>query len=513
MTHPFHTAARAVLLALALVTQSAAARAQARPDPLAGLDAYIEQAMRDWQVPGLAIAVVKDDSVVYAKGFGVRELGRPERVDENTVFAVASNTKAVTATALGLLVSEGKLSWNDPATKHLPGFQTYDAYTTRELTLRDMLSHRTGYETWAGDLLWYGSGRTREQVLAGVRNVPRFSGFRTGYGYSNLMFIAAGEVIPRVAGTSWDDFVTARIFRPLGMARTSTRLAGLQGLDNVAVPHTKIGGAVVTTPYRNVDGGGPAASVNSSVRDWAQWLRLQMNEGRYGGRQLVDSAVIRETWTPHALLRVGAGTRRIFPSTHFSTYGLGWFLRDYHGRLLVNHSGGMDGMLSQTGFLPEERVGVAIFTNYDDQSLYTALMYEVLDRYLGVPDRDWSRVFLDLQAQGGPPADPEAGRARNTRPSLALDRYAGTYTNEILGEGRVTVENGRLYLRVPSNPGIAGPLEHWHYDTFQARWEDRYLLTSLVAFRLDAEGNPADLRFKVREDFVDPLEYVFRRVR
>lgn len=497
------------LLAVALTAHGALAQAR---DPLAGLDAYIENAMREWEVPGLAIAIVRNDSVIYAKGFGVREAGRPERVDENTLFAVASNSKAVTATAVGMLVQEGKVAWGDPASKYLPYLQLHDAWATRELTVRDLMGHRSGLGTWAGDLLWYGSDRPVRDVLTGVRQVEPTYSFRSQYGYSNLMFIAAGEIVPAVTGTSWEDFVRARIFAPLGMTRTNFRVSELPRMGNVATPHTKLDGRVAVTPYRVLDNAGAAAGINSSVRDWAQWLRFQLANGAYGGRQLVDSAVIRETRTPQTLLRMGAGARRLFPTTHFSAYGMGWFLRDYHGRLLVEHSGGMDGMLSQTGYLPEAGVGVAIFTNYDEHSLGTALFYETVDRLLGLPGRDWSRVFLDLQRQGGPPADPEAGRARGTTPSLSLEAYAGTYASPVLGRAEVSVRDGRLHLRAEHNPGVAGPLEHWHHDVFRARWEDRYFGTSLVTFTLDAAGRPADLRFQIRPDFVDPLVYVFTRV-
>lgn len=511
MTHTIRRITRAFLLALALVAHAGLAAAQAR-DPLQGLDAYIEQAMRDWQVPGLSIAIVRGDSVIFAKGYGVREIGKPGRVDENTVFAVASNTKAVTATAVGMLVSEGKVAWADRATKYLPAFALADPWATRELNLRDLLAHRSGHQTWAGDLLWYAADRNRAQVLAGVREVDPQWGFRQQYGYSNLMFIAAGEVIPAVTGTSWEAFVAQRFFAPLGMTRTNTTITALPAMDNVATPHTRRDGAVVVTPYRNVDAGAAAAGINSTARDWAQWIRLQLANGAYGGRQMVDSAVIRETRTPQTVLRMGVGARRLYPTTHFSTYGLGWFLRDYHGRLLVEHSGGMDGMLSQTGFVPEAGFGVAIFTNYDEHSLGTALFYDVVDRFLGVSGgRDWSRAFLDLNASGAP-ADPETGRAKDTRPSVALERYAGTYVNDILGEARVTVENGRLHARVLHSPGVAGPMEHWHYDTFRAAWEDRYLGTSLVTFALDAEGRPVTFKTQIRPDFVDPLEYVFTRV-
>jgi CubicO group peptidase (beta-lactamase class C family) len=488
-----------------------AARARARRlDPAAGLDEYVEKAMRDWEVPGVAVAVVKDDRV-DVRGFGVREAGKTERVDENTVFAMGSNTKAVTALALGLLVQEGKVGWDDPAVKWLPELELYDPCVTRELTLRDMLSHRAGYQTWAGDLLWYGSDRDTEQVLAGLRRLKPAMGFRTGYGYSNLLYLAAGEVICRASGTPWAEFVAERIFRPLGMTRTSTSVAALREMDGVATPHTRLDGRVVTVPHRVLDNGAAATAVNSSARDWAKWLRLQLDEGRYEGRQVVDGAVTRETWQPHTILRVTADSRRLFPATHFKAYGLGWFLRDYHGRLMVMHSGEIDGMLSRTGFFPEERLGVTVFTNCDHQNLFTALFYDVLDRYLGLPERDWSRVYLDRRDQGGSAPDPEAGRAPDTRPTLPLEHYAGTYADELLGEARVTVEDGRLEVRVLRNPCIAGPLTHWRNDTFQAAGPDRYLGKCLVTFTLAPDATVAGFQPHLRRDFFDPLEYVFRR--
>jgi len=509
MTHPRHRIVRVLALSVAVLAWALPSAAQAA-DPLRGLDAYVEQAMRDWEVPGMAIAIVRHDSVIYARGFGVRQLGRPERVDENTVFAVASNTKAVTATALGMLVSEGKLRWNDPATWYVPYLQLSDPWATRALTVKDLLGHHAGYGTWQGDLLWYGSDRSIHDVLAGYRNLEPTSSFRSEYGYNNILFVAGGEIIPAVAGQSWADFVRGRILAPLGMMRTTTSVKQLRGMDNVAQPHTLIDGRVAAVPYRDVDNSAAAAALNSSVRDWAQWLRLQLASGAYGGRQLVDSTIILQTRAPQTVIPVSAGTRRLFPSTHFQAYGMGWFLRDYAGKLVVYHSGGMDGMLSYTGFVPEAGVGVAVFSNYDEQSLYSALWWEIVDRLLGVPSRDRSKVVLEqTRAAAAPGAD--AARVPGTRPTAAPERYAGTYESPVLGEARVTAEGGKLRLRVVHNPGITGELAHWQYDTFRATWEDRYLGTSLVTFTVDANGRPDTFRMQVRPDFVDPQEYVFRR--
>ena len=509
-----------VLLALLLAGPAAAQRrpaAPAAPAPLTdaavrarldGLDAYVEAAMRDWKVPGLAVAVVRGDRVVFERGYGVREVGKPEPVDAHTVFAVASNSKAVTAAALGILVGTGRLSWDDRVADHLPAFQLRDPFATRELTVRDLLSHRTGYETWGGDLLWYGSDLPVAEVLRRVRYLEPVTSFRSSWGYSNLMFVAAGALIPAITDTSWADFVTAHFTRPLGMTRTTTTTAALDGQANVARPHTLVGGAVRAVPYRPLEGAAPAAAFNSSVHDWSRWIALHLTGGVAGGRRLVSAAALGELRQPHAIRRIGPTTRRLFPSTHVLLYGLGWDLRDYRGRYLVSHTGGMDGMVSMTGFVPEDSVGVVVFTNYDEANLYAALFWHVLDRVLADERVDWSRRYLDLQNAATPEAP---ARTEGTRPSRPLDAYAGVYRHPMLGAATVTTCREDLCVALEHHPGLRGPLTHWHHDTFEAAWADPYFRTSLVPFELDAAGRPVRFRLQVRPDFVDPQVYVFER--
>ncbi|HEV8125891.1 MAG TPA: serine hydrolase [Gemmatimonadales bacterium] len=500
-----------VLLLVFLGSLSATLFGQRRPDPLKGLDQYIERAMHDWNVPGLAIAIVKDDSVVYARGFGVREIGKPGRVDENTLFAVASNTKAFTATAVTMLAVDNKLSLNDPVTRYLPDWQLSDPWATREATLRDLLTHRMGYLTWQGDLVWYGSTYDRAEVIRRMRYLKPAASFRSAYGYSNYGFLTAGEIVAKVSGVSWDEFVRSHFFAPLGMTRTSTSLTALAGMDNVAMPHTRIDDSIVVVPYRNVDNAGGAATINSSVADMSHWLRLQLANGVWNGHQLVDSTAIRLTRTPQFTLPIGSWTRAHFPSTHFSSYGLGFFLRDYRGHLLVMHDGGMDGMLSQLGMLPEEHLGVIILTNYDDQTLFQALLFRVLDLYLGAPVTDWSQVYF--QRDRGSPAEAPAAPIQGTHPSLDLAGYAGRYTNPLYGAAEVSVDGGQLHIALLAHPRLAGTLEHWQYDTFRATLQDRYVGKPLVTFSLDEMGRVSEFRVSIRPDFVDPLEYVFERQR
>ncbi len=491
-------------------TRASSASTTTSKDPLRGLDGYIESAMKDWQIPGLAIAVVKDDRVVYSRGFGVRELGKPEKVTPRTMFAMASHTKAFTATALGLLVAEGKIAWDDPATKYLPWFQMFDPYVTRELTVRDLLCHRCGLGTWQGDLMWYGSDLSRREVLERVRFLqPEFS-FRSKFGYCNLAFVAAGEILPAVTGQSWEETLRRRFFEPMGMNRTNTDLGATERMDDVARPHTLVKGKVVPVAYRQTKNTAPAGAINSCVEDWTRWMRLQLNEGTLDGKRIVPARIVNETRTPQTFqaTRVAAG------KLQFSAYGLGWGLRLYHGRLLVSHSGGLDGMVSLTVLVPEERLGIVVVTNYDEQEFYDVLPYHVVDAYLGVatPDRNASMLQARKNRTRLQRAFEEKESSKGaTRPSLEPATYAGVYHHPVLGKATISAKDGKLILQVERNPGLAGELKHRNSDTFRVEWADPYFRTSLLPFRLDEHGRAVEFRMKVRPDFVDPMEYVFTR--
>lgn len=511
----------AVLAWLFLVSSSADARqtttserpssnAPARSDPLRGLDGYIEEAMKRWEIPGLAIGIVKDDHLVYAKGFGVREIGKPEKVTEKTMFAMASQSKAFTATSLGLLVAEGKLHWDDPASNSLPWFRMHDPYVTRELTVRDLLCHRCGLGTWQGDLMWYGSDLSRREVLERVRFLePEFS-FRSRFGYCNLTFVAAGEILHAVAGLSWEEFVKKRFFEPMGMTRTNTAIRETERMDDVARPHTLIHGKVVAVAYRETRNTAPAGAINSCVKDWAQWIRLQINRGTLDGRTIVPASVIDETRTPQTFM----GTTVRDDKLQFSAYGLGWRVQEYEGRLTISHGGGLDGMLSLSVIVPAEKLGVVVLTNYDEQEFYGALPLHVIDAYLKVTHEDpEARLYRSRkERQRREHDDEERNKPKTgTKPSLELAGYAGTYHHAVLGAATLSVEHGKLAIAIERNPGLAGELTHWQYDTFQARWADPYLRTSLLPFRLDERGRAVEFRMKVRPDFVDPMEYRFTR--
>jgi CubicO group peptidase (beta-lactamase class C family) len=411
--------------------------AAAQPAPLRPLDAYVTRALPAWEAPGLAIAVVKDGAMIYARGWGVRELGKPDPVDGNTLFAVGSTSKAFTAALLGMLVDEGKVSWDDPVTRHLPGFQLYDPYVTRELTIRDLLTHRSGLSR--GDRLWAASGFSREEVLRRERFLKPSWGFRAQYGYQNVMFLAAGELAGRVAGMSWDDAVRQRIFEPLGMVRTRTSVVPLAGMENVATPHERIDEKVTPVPWMNIDNIGPAGSINSSVSEMAQWVRLQLGQGTYGGKKLLEPKTVREMHTLQMHQRPSETDDSLFATeSHLMGYGFAWSLRDYRGYKLVSHGGAIRGMRAQVAMIPEKQVGVVVLTNVAESSLPTAMAYKVLDLMLGAPPKDWSALYLAETKKARARAADErqktvAGRVANTAPTLALEKYAGTYADSLYG--------------------------------------------------------------------------------
>jgi len=483
-------------------------------------EAYAEKTRKDWEVPGFSIAIVKDDKLIYAKGFGVRELGKSAVVDEHSLFAIASNTKAFTAAALAMLVDEGKIKWDDPVTKYLPTFELYDSYVTRELTIRDLLSHRSGLATFGGDLLWYESNYNRDEILNRIRFLKPTSSFRSRFGYQNILFMAAGEIVGRVSGTSWDTFMKERIFTPLGMKRTLTLHAELAKADNVATPHNALDGKTRVIRYGNVDNISAAGAIKSSTADMAQWLRLQLGRGTYEGKKLYGASRSREMWTPHTVFTgISEQAEKFNPTRHFNLYGLGWLLTDYHGRLVVSHGGGLDGMTSQLALLPEEKLGVVILTN-SETPLSTILGNRIFDIFLGVAQRDWNAEYLARSKESADAAKAAAkkledARVPNTKLSLPLSGYAGTYTGAMFGDAKVIEENGKLVLRLMASSLFVGDMEHWHFDTFRVKWRDSIVYPfprGFVTFSLNAQGKPDEMKIDVPNPDFDFRELEFKRV-
>ncbi|MEO7964190.1 MAG: serine hydrolase [Gemmatimonadaceae bacterium] len=470
--------------------------------PLAGLDSYIRRALGDWKVAGLAVAIVKDDALVYARGFGVRDVRTKAPVDERTLFAIGSMTKLFTAVAAGMMVDSGAMAWDEPLRLHLPGFATADPYATEHLSLRDALSHRTGLD-WRLDFLWYGSGLTEAEVLRRVSQFAPEPGFRTGYGYSNVMFGAVGTAIGNAAGTTWDAVIHERIFVPLGMSASVTGTRDLPVNGNVASPHLNFAGEPQVTERYDIANIRGAGAINSNVVDLATWLRFLLARGAHEGRQLISETALSEIFSPQSITSPPDESLRRY--VNFSLYGFGTELMDYKGRKVVHHAGVIDGMQSYFALIPAAHLGMVVLTNTTGQAglppaLPQAVTYRVLDVYLGGPSPDWSARFLaerraTLAARAQAQARQESTRVPGTHPTLTLAKYVGQYSGPI-GTATVTDEGAVLKLHVGP---IASQLEHWNHDTFRFKWDPIGYL--FAGFTVDTTGVSSALHVDFVGDF------------
>lgn len=494
-----------LLLAGSTVAQSA---------PPADLDAWVARTMKEFEVPGIAVAIVKDGKVVLAKGYGVRKLGEPGPVDADTLFGIASNSKAFTTAAIAILVDEGKLKWDDPVTKYLPGFAVYDPYVTRELTVRDLVTHRSGLGLGAGDLMfWPDTNFTREQVLASARYIRPESSLRSKYAYNNMMFIVAGELVHAVSGKSWDDFIRERIFTPLGMNSSRISSASFKPGENVAWPHSRgwrLEGTLTPIDMTRDDTWAAAAGVKTSVNDLSKWIIAQLNNGKIDATsRLFSEAQSKEMWAPNTIVRISEPPTPLKAmKAKFSAYGLGWTMRDYHGRKLVGHGGALTGMLSQVALIPEEKLGVIVLTNQEEGGAMSAIVNHIFDSYLNLQPTDWIAAYKTARAETMDKAHAAekkqaAERAANSKPSLPLASYAGTYEDPWYGKAVIAEEGGKLVLHMTRTPKMIGELEHWHYDTFKVVFRDKTIPDAFLTFRLDTDGKIDQVTMVPTSDLAD----------
>jgi CubicO group peptidase (beta-lactamase class C family) len=500
-----------ICIVVLLLGAALSVSAQAPPD-VGALDAYFTRALTDWDVPGMAVAIVKDGRVVIEKGYGVRERGKPGHVDDRTLFAIASNTKAFTAAAIAALVDQQKVGWDEPVRQYLPRFELQDPLASADLRVRDLLSHRSGLGTFSGDLLWYNTTFDVEDVLRRARYLQPRSPFRTTYGYSNLMFLAAGQVVATASGTTWDGFVQAHFLNPLGMKDTLTSVRAVPGRENVATPHGPVGTGSRPYPWYDSQAGGAAGGLVSSAHDMTRWLLLQLGRGTLDGRQYFSEEQARTMWTPHVSLTISRESESASPTTHFNAYGLGWMLRDYHGRLIASHGGGLDGMYSAVAIVPDERLGIVVLTNAMT-GIGDAVVMRVIDAYLppstGLRERDWSvegleRARAQQRTRAARVANVRQVHVPGTRPSLPIQQYAGRYTGRFYGDAVVTLEHGTLVMRLLANPQLVADLTHLQLDTFVLAWRHDFPWFSegTAQFILDKEGQVGELKLDVpNEDF------------
>ncbi len=486
------------LPALVLATNRLDAQRAAPTTLPRDFDAYVARVMRQFEVPGIAVAVVQDGRVVLAKGYGVRKLGDPAPVDEHTLFGIASNTKAFTATAIGMLVEEGKLRWDAPVINYLPWFQMYDPFVTRELTIRDLLVHRSGLGLGAGDLLWWPpSTYDRKEIARRLRYIKPATSFRSAYAYDNVLYGVAGEVIETLSGQTWEDFVETRILARVGMKESSVRHSAAAGGGNIATTHAPVDGKVRPVAPFASDNVNPAGGINASATDIAKWLMVQLDSGKLAdGTRLFTPRTTFQLWSIVTPYRVGRLPPELAPlQASFAGYGLGFEMRDYRGQKIVTHTGGLPGYVSRITLVPDKGLGIAVFTNQESGEAFQTITYRLLDHYLGAPFTDWLPVYARRKAQGdsATAADERNATAKRdtaSRPSLPLDRYAGAYQDAWYGDVTIALESGKLVMRFSHSPSLVGDLEHFQYDTFIARWRDRELRAdAYVTFALKPDGS------------------------
>jgi CubicO group peptidase (beta-lactamase class C family) len=492
-----------LLLAAAIFIFISSAKAQANLPK--DFDSFVESVRQQFEVPGISVAVVKDGKVLLAKGYGVRKLGAPEKVDGKTLFGIASNTKAFTATAIGLLVEEGKLEWDAPVVKYLPWFQLSDPYVTRELTVRDLLVHRSGLGLGAGDLLWWPqSTYNRKEIARRLRYIPLATSFRSAYAYDNVLYLVAGEVIEAVSGQTWEDFVAKRILTKVGMTNSNVRCSAATGKGNIAVPHAKISGIVRVVNTFSSDNVNPAGGINSCAEDMAKWLICQLDSGRVAdGSNLFSASTARQLWSEVTPIPIGDPPPELAQlKINFSGYALGFGVRDYRGKKLVTHTGGLPGYLSQVSMIPELELGVSVLTNQESSAAFRAISNFLLDHFLGAETFDWITAYkmyvartdsLDIAAE----QNAMLVRDTNSHPSLALEKYTGIYTDAWYGDVIIEFKDGKLNIRFAQTPSLIGSLEYYQYDTFIARWNDPEMRAdAYVTFALNPDGSIDQVKMK-----------------
>jgi CubicO group peptidase (beta-lactamase class C family) len=500
-----------VLLAILAFTGERVTAQQAPPK----FDEYVARVMQTFTVPGLSVAIVKDGKVVLAKGYGVRRLGEPAPVDARTRFGIASNTKLFTATALALLVEEGKIEWDKPVTTYLPAFAMSDPYVTHELTVRDLLVHRSGLGLGAGDLLWWPpSTYNRKEIARRIRYIPLSTSFRSAYAYDNVLYLVAGELIEAVSGKSWEDFVRARILAKVGMTDSDVRHSGATAGGNVAGTHAEVNDTVRAVDPFASDNTNPAGGIMSGAADMAKWMMVQLDSGRVAdGSRLFSPASAKQLWREVTPTPIGDAPGGMSALAHLRAtmagYALGLGVRDYRGHILRQHTGGLPGYLSKVAMIPDLRLGVAVLTNQESGFAFESIVYQVLDYYLGAKAPDYPGLFQQLREKNREKLRQARATAAGSRdssagPSLPLAKYAGRYRDPWYGDVTIAEEGKGLSIRFTRTPALVGDLVHWQYDTFLARWRDRELRADAYAtFSLNPDGTIERLKLVPESEEVD----------
>lgn len=475
------------------------------------LDQYIRKGMVDWNIPGLAIAIVKDGNVVFMKGFGERDLRTHAPVTENTLFMIASNSKLFTGTALAQLEENGKLSLNDKIIKYFPEFKMYDPLTTEQATIRDMLSHRLGTKTFQGDFTFWSGNLSRREIVQKMQLLKPSGSYRQDFGYCNSCFLTAGEIIPRVSGKPWEVYVYDSLLMPLAMRNTHTLVTGMDQRPNVSKPYTNaFTGSLTEIPYDQVDNLGPAGSMVSSVKDLSNWLLMQLDSGRLNGKQILPWNVIRKTRDINIAL--SSRKNNTYP-THFTGYGLGLFMTDYNGKQVYWHTGGAFGFVSNTCFVPEEKLGIVILTNNDNQSFFEALRYQLLDSYLGVTYTNRSDVLLKGFKQTNTATIKQVenwkSSVKGALPLLPLTAYTGKYKNELYGSISITTNNNELLIKFNGHKQLTARMQYMGNDEWLMTYNNIAFGIFATKFKIE---NQQVISVDIKaNDFVEYDSYLFTK--
>lgn len=499
------------LLALIVVASPALAA------PPKGFEARVDAVRQRAGVPGIAIAIVENGKPVLVRGWGVRKLGAPDKVDADTILPTGSTGKAFTVAALATLVDAGKISWDDKVTDRLPGFQMYDSWVTREMTIRDLLVHRSGLGLGAGDLLFAPrSNIPRAEAVRRLRFIKPATSFRSGYAYDNVLYMVAGQLIEAVTGETWEIYVRDHVLKPAGMLTTTDDTERFER-PNRAWPHARLDGGLRGLGTQEVlderdelaRNAAPAGGLSISANDFAKWITLQLAAGKLpGGGRLFSDAAHEEMWKPVLLQPIAPRPDYLKPTQPmFYTYALGWDVQDYHGARIVWHGGAVFGYLSAVVLIPEKNIGFSIEVNSEDGDVVRGLMYELLDHYLGQPKGNWPEKLARFKAERAADAlklaRATAATPAKVGPSLALDRYAGTYRDPWYGDIAVARSGDGLTIDFKSTPRMSGKLEHYQYDTFVTRLDDKTLEPAYVTFALDADGKISRVTMKAVSPLAD----------
>ncbi len=481
---------------------SLAQKVYSKKDPLRGFDEFIVKVMEEWRVPGLAISIVKDNKVIYSKGFGYRNVAERLKVTPKTLFAIGSCSKAFTATAMGILVDEGKLEWDKPLRDFLPTFKLKDSFASERMTPRDLVCHRSGLPRH--DMMWYNASATREELFNRLQFLEPNKDFRTTFQYQNLMFMTAGYLVGKITNSSWEEFVRKRIFEPLKMMNSNFSVEDSKKAPDFSLPYLKREDKVIEIPFRNIDAIGPAGSINSNVEDMANWLILNLNKGEFNGTRVISEASLNEIHSPQIIMSNIIREEELF----YYFYGMGWAITAYRGHLFLVHGGGIDGFIAHVSFMPKDKIGVVILTNLSPNPLTQIISFNAYDRLLGLDPVPWiERVRKEekraKEEEEKAKKEKDKDRILNTSLSHPIDDYLGEYHNPGYGVLEVVKEGDKLKTVFNA---LEFPMEHYHYDIFEVH-NEMFNMTIKISFFTDPKGNISSLSAQL-EPAVEPIVFI-----